>query len=355
MRRIIFVFIGILIAVCGYSQADLQPAATVNLIRTEAITVRQLRTEVTRMEQASRRALTHAERLQVLDAMINERLVLQAAERDRVIVTDNELNNQLQQVRNSLAQQMGRQPTDAEFAQAIQNQSGLEFNAYREQLRRQMISQKYLITRKGDMINSVRPPTEEEIRSEFNLRRADFVRPETVEFVAIQIPFGSDAASRNSARQRGEQLIREIGSNVAIFDRKVDEAVMPNSGYNAGPGSLPRIPEAQAQFGQEFINVAFNLRQGQVSRLIETPTSYLIIKVTRNLEFKALELEDIVPSHILAQAGADPRMNITVRNFFGQLLAMQRQQRVIMQATQELISELRTNRTFQVFENNIRW
>ncbi|MCL2411088.1 MAG: SurA N-terminal domain-containing protein [Treponema sp.] len=374
MKRIIFVLIGLLTAISGFSQASLQPAATINLIRTEVITVGQLRAEVERFESSQQqvqlfrmqlaqemgRTPTDAElnrrlRLHILDVIINERLALQAAERDRIMISDNEINQQMQQLRGVLAQQLGRPPTDAEFERAIREESGLSVAEFRDQMRRQMVVQRYLLHTKGDLINSARPPTDEEIQREFNLRRGDFVRPETVEFVAIQIPFGNNAASRTAARTRADQLIREIGSNMAVFDRLVEESVLPNSGFNAGPGSLPRIPEAQAQFGQDFINVAFTLQQGQVSRLIETPNAYMIIKVTRNLEFRVLEIDDLVPPHILMQAGVDPRINVSVRNFLGQLLGLQRQQTVLAQASQELVTELRTGRTFQIFENNINW
>jgi hypothetical protein len=33
----------------------------------------------------------------------------------------------------------------------------------------------------------------------------------------------------------------------------------------------------------------------------------------------------------------------------------QRQQNILAQATQEMISELRTSRSFQVMENNLNW
>jgi len=355
MKQILFVILALLTAVSGFSQSNLQPAATVNLIRTEQITVGQLRTEVTRMEQATGRPLNKTERLQVLDVMINERLALQAAERDRVMITDNEVNQQIQQLRSMLAQQLGRNPTEAEFERAVREESGLDVAAFREQMRKQMVVQKYLMTKKETLINSIKPPTQEEVQSEFSLRRADFVRHETVEFVAIQIPFGSDAASRTNARTKGQALVRDIGNNLQTFDRKVDEASLPNSGYIANPGSLPRIPQVQEQYGQEFVNAAFSLKQGEVSRLIETPEFYVIMKVTRNLSHKSLELDDEMPPLLLMQAGIDPRTTVSVRVFLQNLLLARNQQAIIAQASQELVTELRSNRTFTVFDNNINW
>jgi len=346
MKRIFIVFLTIITAVSGFSQATLQPAATINLTRTEAITVGQLRVEVERMEQASGRTMNHAERLQVLDVMINERLVLQAADRDRVTVTENELNQQIMQLRAGMAQQLGRQPTDAEFAQAVRNESGLDVATFRDQMRRQLIVQKYLMSKKGDLINSIQRPTDQEILTEYNLLRSELVRPETIRFTMIQVPYGPDAASRVRARTLAESLVREINNDLSKFDEVAARSVAPNSGYQAGDaGFLPRNQEARQVVGQAFMDVAFSLRQGQVSSLIEGLQGFQIIKVTENYASRQLDMTDIL------QLGT----RITVRDYIGQLLLNQRQQAVLAQASQELVTELRTGRTFQIFENNINW
>ena len=363
---ILLIAFSLLAAVYGFSQADMQPAAIVNLIRTEQITVRQLRGEVELMERAAGRPLNQSERLQVLDVMINERLVLQAAERDRSIagaagiqltVTENELNEQMQQFRNELAGQIGRPPTEAEFAEAVRNASGRDLPAFRENLRRQLIVQRYMMFRMGDRFASLAPPTEEEIVTHFNLNRREFTRPETVEFDGIQVPFGRDAASRANARQVADRLVRDIGTDPSRFDSMHERARLPNSGFNSfSREQVPRLPQAQAAFGQNFMNTAFNLRQGQVSGLIETNNEYLIIKVTRRLEFRNLELDDIMPGFMLASVGIDPRNTMTVRNFLALGMASERQQMAIMQATQDLTSELRAGRgTVRIFEERLNW
>jgi len=337
-RRLLFVILGSLIAVSGFTQSDLQPAATINLIRTEALTVRQLRAEVERRQVVSRQ--------QILDLMINERLVLQAAERDRIIVTENEVNQQIQQLRNNMAQQIGRQPTDAEFAEAVRNESGLDVNAFREETRKQMIAQKYLMTKKADLINTIRRPTDEEIQMEYYILRSQLVRPETVRFSMIQIPYGPDATSKARARGLAETLLREIGSNPSKFDEVAARSVAPNSGYVAGDASyLPRNSEARDALGQNFMNIAFSLNQGQVSGLIEGVPGYQIIKITENHAQRNLELYDII------QHGT----NVTVRDYVGQKLLSERQQAIYKQASEEIVTELRAGRSFQIFENNLNW
>jgi len=347
MKRVIFLTVFcVLAAVSAFSQAGLQTAAIVNLIRSEPITVGQFRTEVERMEKSAGRPLAQNERLQVLDVMINERLVLQAAERDRIMVTDNEINQHFQELRAMLAQNIGRQPNDAEFAQAVKNEFGMEVQAYRDQARKQMIAQKYLMAKKGTLIESVKQPTEAEIVAEYNLLRRELVRPETVRFSMIQIPFGPDAASRTKARDLANRLVREIGSNPSKFDEVAARHVAPNSGYLAGDaGFLPRNQEARSLVGQNLLDAAFSLKQGQVSSLIEGTQGFHIIKVTENYEQKNLELNDIL------QLGT----NLTVRNYIGQVLLNQRQQETLARATEEVISDLRNSRTFQKFENNLNW
>jgi len=347
MKRIVFVLLTLIITIPAFSQSSaLQTAATVNLIKTEAITVGQLRADVERLEKASGKTLTKAERLQVLDIIINERLVLQAAERDRIVVTENEINQQIQQLRNALAQQIGRQPTDAEFAQAVKNESGLDLQAFKEQLRKQFIIQKYLMAKKGDLINSVKMPTDEEILSEYIIRKSELVRPETIRCSMIQISYGADAAARAKAKALADSLIREINNDPSKFDEVAQRSVTPNSGYQAGDaGYLPRNNEYRNLLGQAFMDIAFSLKQGQVSRLIEGKDGYQIIKVTENYAGKQLELTDIL------QFGT----RITVRDYIGQGLLSQRQQAALKQASEEIIKELRTGRTFQIFENNINW
>jgi parvulin-like peptidyl-prolyl isomerase len=346
MKRLLtMIFLGAVLTAPAAAQTDLQPAAIVRLTRSEPITVKQFRTEVEKMQKQAGRTLNASERRQVLDVMINERLAIQAAERDRITVSENELNQQIQQLRASLAQSLGRQPTDAEFAAAVKNETDLDVPAFREQLRRQFIVQKYLMAKKQDVIQSVQSPTEAEIQNTYNLTKAQFVRPDTVRFSMIQVGYGA-AADRAKAKELADQLAREIGTDPAKFDEAVIKAQAAGSGYQAGDGGyLPRNLQAQQIVGQEFMDIAFALKQGDVSKLIENTNGYQIIKITETYKMRELELNDIF------QLGT----RVTVREYIANTLSQQRQQAILDKASQELVSELRVGNPFQVFENNLNW
>jgi parvulin-like peptidyl-prolyl isomerase len=347
MKRIAFLTLfSFIIAVWGFAQADLQPAAIVNLTKSEPITVKQLRTEVERMEKSAGRALTAQERRDVLDVMINERLAIQAAEKDRITVSDNELNQQINQLKAQMAQAIGRQPTDAEFAVAIRNETGLEMVAFRDQVRRQLVTQKYLMAKKQSSFDSIKMPTETEILNMYNLTKSQFVRPDTVRFSMIQVLYGENAASKTRAKELVDRLVREIGTNTTRFDEVVLRGQASNSGYQAGDGGfLPRNMEAAQVVGQDFINIAFSLKQGEISKLMEGRAGYQIIKVTETYNQKNLELDDIF------QLGT----RITVRDYLGNALLQQRQQETLAKASQELVTELRAGKTFQIFDRNLNW
>ena len=329
-----------------FAQADLQPAAIVNLTRSEPITVKQFRTEVERMEKSARRTLSASERRDVLDAMINERLAIQAAEKDRITVAESEVNRQIDQLRAQMVQAIGRQPTEAEFATAVRNETGLDMTAFREQTRRQLITQKYLMSKKQSTIENIKVPTDAEIISTYNLTKAQFVRPDTVRFSMIQVEYGADAAAKTRAKELADRLFREIGSSASKFDEVVLRGQAPNSGYQAGDGGyLPRNMEAAQIVGQDFMNTAFSLKQGEVSKLMEGARGYQIVKITEMYSQRNLELDDIY------QLGT----RMTVRDYIGNVMLQERQMKVLSEATQELVAELRAGKTFQVFDKNLVW
>ena len=362
-RFLFFILLAIFTGVFAFAQSDLQPVAIVRLTKSEPITVKQLKAELEKIAYQNlastqgkipvaadvtkaAQSLSMQQRKQVLDAMINERLAIQAAERDKVTVADNEVNQQITQLKNQMAQAIGRQPTEDEFAVAIKNETGQDYPSFRDQMRRQLIVQKYLMSKKQDTLNSVQQPTDAEISSYYALSKAQFVRPDTVRFSMIQIPYGPDAASKTKAKDLADKMNRDIGSNPSKFDEAVMKAQTPNSGYMAGDGGyLPRNMQAQQVAGMDFINTAFALKQGEVSKLIEGIQGYQIIKITETYAQKSLDVDDIV----------QPGSRMTVKQYISSNLLQQRQQEAQTKATQELVTELRAGNSFQIMENNLNW
>ncbi|MDR3147652.1 MAG: SurA N-terminal domain-containing protein [Treponema sp.] len=334
-----------------FGQIDAQTVAMINLIRQEPITVRQLKAELAPLEQAEGRSFTVAERREALDLLINQRLILQAAERDRITVSENEIDSAL---RNYLAQQAGRALTDAEYNQALR-QAGTNVPTIRQQASRQLIMQKYLVAKKGDRINAVQEPAEADILRWYNINKSELRWPDIVGLSLIAVPYGADSTTKARARETANRLLREIGTNPAKFDEAVLRGLATSSGVSAAGGSdyastrklyIRRTREVQQGVGDNFFNVAFGLRQGEVSPLIEGIAAYQIIKVTEIYQQKFLELNDIV----------DPENPILVREYIRQILMAEQQQVLLNQAFSELVTELRAGRNVvTVYDQYLNW
>lgn len=350
MKRFLFAStLAALVPFLAAAQMDLQPAAIVKLTKTEAISVKQLKAEVAKIEAQGGRTLKAEERRQVLDVMINEILALQAAERDKVVVSDAELNTQLQQARASMKAKLGREPTNKEFEDAVKAETGLSLDEFKEQMRKQFTIQKYLTTKKRSLFEGMAAPTEAEIKSTYELSKAKLVRPDTVRFSMIFVPRVEGADAQKKARELAEKLAAEVGKNPGKFDEVALRGNLPNSGFQAGDGGyIPKSSEAQKVVGTEFLDTVFALKVGEVSGLLENQKGFQIVKVTETYMQKTLELTD------LYQLGGRG----TVREYIGNMLYQQKQQRVLKQATEELIAELRSGKPkppFEIKETNLNW
>jgi transposase len=341
-------------------QLDLQTVAKVTLSRSEYIFVKQLRLEVDRrssLQEIPPGVSPGDLRRMVLDAMIAERLVLQAAERAGIsspnaeleqriqmvrasvgrpltdkefqegiekqfgmsysafqtylrediirqkyleqyiiqeadkagagaAVTESAINAEIQGLKNEMAAQAGRTPTDEEFNEFIKRQ-GMDMASLRAQARRQLTAQNYLVALSGG------PPSEEDIQTFFNRNKAAFVRPDTISFDYIRVPLGSGAAARTAARTRAEELARKIGSSSLVFNEESALAGTGNSGSARYIQLSAEDPRIQQIFGLEFIDKAMPLGENAVSGVIEGPQGFFIIKVTSKFPQTNLALDGV--------------------------------------------------------------
>jgi hypothetical protein len=207
-------------------------------------------------------------------------------------ITESEINNGVQSFRMQVAAQKyaqtGQNLSDEEFNEFIRQQ-GMDLNTLRGEARRQLMVQKYLISLAGGA------PGQAAIEAYYNNHKAQYVRPVTVSFDYIQIPFGSTAAAKTAARTRADELARKIGSKAPVFNEEC--AVLEASGTN-NAGAVRYLPlsaedpRVQQLLGQDFLDKAAALTEGAVSGVIEGRQHFFIIKVTSRFPRVDLGLDD---------------------------------------------------------------
>jgi len=119
-----------------------KPVATVKLTRLEAITAKQFRQKVELLEERSRTTLSLEDRKRLLDLLVGEILIKQAAAQENLTVTQAEMTSRTDQLKRSGAASLNlnRELTDAEFKSLIE-QSGINWEEYYDQLQKSILAQ----------------------------------------------------------------------------------------------------------------------------------------------------------------------------------------------------------------------
>ncbi|MBE6351076.1 MAG: peptidyl-prolyl cis-trans isomerase [Spirochaetaceae bacterium] len=346
MKKI--VAIASLILICSvslFAQAQLQPLAVVKLDKTESITLAQVKDRVeVYQKQAGGRVFTPAQRREILDAMIDEKLVVQAAQKEGVTITNTMVN---QYFLETLANQVGKPVTEAEFASLIQQQTnmsldefftaqlGMNLAGYKNFLKNQLTVQQYIVSKKSAMLQSV-AATDDEIRSFYDLNKASFVQSDILKLSILVVPKGQDASA---AKKKAEELYKKVKDNKTTFEDLKKQMVKADSGFQVGDLLVPKNPQAAQQLGFDYnaLMSLFKNKIGFLSQITETDSDYQFYTIKDRYDAKMLEISDVV----------QPDSNVTVYEYIKAQLTQQKQAEALSYAAKEVTEELRKPENFQ--------
>ncbi len=327
-----------------------KPAATVKLEKLEVITVKQFKQQVSDLEERGRTTLTPDDRRKLLDLLISEILINQAAAKENLAATEAEVNSRIELARKSggASLNLNRELTEEEF-KAVLKRSGLTLETYREQMRKALVQQKYIMKKKRALFDNLAPPTESEIVEFYESNKAAFVSPDLVRFKHIFIDTRqlSTQADRDKAKDRIDRIYRELQAGTPFEDLVVKYSEDKVSRYTGGDfGYLRRDDAARKQLlGKEFFEAPFKMKEGEVSPVIRSNIGYHIIKVVEKLPFKLLALDDKIPLQNTA----------TVRDEVRAQLLQREQAEAFQKALQEVVDELKKKAEIKIFEQNLTW
>jgi peptidyl-prolyl cis-trans isomerase SurA len=213
---------------------------------------------------------------QELETLINELVLIQAAQRDSIAVPQEEVTAQVDAAVADQEQRMGGR---AAFTAALEGE-GMTVEQYRaiveQSVRRAGVRQQFEARLQRDR----RPPpvTDSEVREFFESRRGELGRrPATVEFDQIVVtPEPSDSAREAALAEAREAMeaLRDGEDFAAVARRYSDDPSTRERGGELGWFRRGRMVPA-------FERAAYSLRPGQVSGIVETSFGYHIIKLER--------------------------------------------------------------------------
>ncbi len=202
-------------------------------------------------QDAATRELEFKQRL--LDELINQKLIEQAAAARGIKVTDADVQKQIDTIKKGFK-------TEAAFESALKS-AGINVDALDEQIRTQLVTQKLV----EQLSKSIKTPTAAEIQAYYDSHKTEFAT--AAEKRASHIVVKDKATA--------EKLLAEL-QNGANFDKLAKansiDTTSAQKGGDLGWPSTPYLAEFQAALNK--------LKVGQLSAVVQTQSGYEIIKVT---------------------------------------------------------------------------
>ncbi|MGI5058268.1 peptidylprolyl isomerase [Treponema pectinovorum] len=343
MKRLAFC-LSLAFMICGslFAQADLQPLATVKLNKSETITLRQLKTRVEiYAKQNGISSFTVDQKKEILNAMIDEKLVVQAATKSGMAITDSQVNQYFLQ---NVSAQIGRNVTEAEFEEIVKQQTGknldeymkdtvgMNTSEYKAYLKNQLLAQQFVIQQKRDEISKA-APSDEEIRAFYELNKASFVQNDMLKLFLVIFPKEKDVSANAAIKSKSEALLKEL-KDKKTTPEKIKTNAANSKDYQGGDLFISKTAQHAQQLGISYSELLelFGKDIGYVSGINETENDFQFYSIRAKYSAKMLSLSDLV----------QPETTITVYDYIKSNLTQQKQSQAMIAAVQEVTKTLDT-------------
>ena len=329
-------------AAASFAQTNgLQVLAVIKLNKSETITVNQLKNRVeVYQKQNGGVQFTPEQKKEILDALIDEKLVVQQAQKEGFNLTDSQVNAYFLQ---SLSQQAGKQVTEAEFAEIVKNatgkslddfmkdQVGMTVADYKAYLKNQLIAQQYVLQKKQNELQTV-APTDAEIRSFYEMNKSSFVWSDMAKLFLTIVPKGKDA---QAAHNKVIDLKNQYTKNPAKAGAEIKNSKENGTTFQAGEILIQKTAQHAQQLGVSYQSLLelFNQKIGYTSEIQETDNDYQFYSILQKYDAKLLGISDIV----------QPESTTTVYEYIKASLTQQKQAQYLSKAIQEITKELDTS------------
>jgi peptidyl-prolyl cis-trans isomerase SurA len=217
----------------------------------------------------------------VLEGLIIEKLKIHEAKKIGMVVSDEDIQKKLDEIYKT------NNITYEQFKSMLEN-DGSSLDAYKE-----LISDQIYISRIVQMqLSATTPVGEKSVRNYYRKNKKDFFVSAKIELSQIMLvkDKGSSSKEIQLLKIKADEIFQFIkdGDKFSNLARKFSDDVTAHSGGKIGVvsrGSM--LPELE--------NAAFDLREGEVSRLVETVNGFHIIKCDSFIPGHAKDYKSVRP------------------------------------------------------------
>ena len=341
MRKIIISIVLVFSAAFILAAQDMA-VATVRLEKTEPVSGQQLEKTIQAIEQQQGRSLSNEDKKAVLDQMIDQVLVIQAAEADKNLqISDEEVEQAGMRLLSQQLQSMGAIPpgaqlTDKQQYKQVVEQQGISIEEYESTIRNQLLAEKFITSSDPASFQAIGPASADELNAEYQRRVSEFVVSDSVWFnhIFFNIKDLSPADARakyESAQEVHRRLMNTSVTFAELVASESEDNVSKGRGGLIGP-VMKGDAVAEQLYGNDFMSKLFTMNVGDVSDVMKSNVGYHILQIT---EKKAAQLL--------------PKDDPEVRSYLEQILYAAKYQQTFDEVTQKTIAGLRDRATINYF------
>lgn len=293
--------------------------------KTEIITQGDLDSKLAELKSKGDTSTTSDE---VLEILINDKVFLMSAEKDKVFVTDDEVDERLMSLKAELEKQYSTKISDDVFYQQIEAQlGGMKLSEYKNALKESLLVDKYLRAKKSSELDVDIALTDDEIKGFYRKNESSFVNPEYVRVSHIYIP-----KTETGAKEKLDSVLEKIKKGEISFEKAVVEYSLDDASKTQG-GNIGNVTSTNSNIlGEDFISTVLDLDVGEVAdKVVESPSGFHIVKSMFHGAKKFLSLDDYI----------SPDSSTTVREYIREYLQNQKSQENYVKVTNDLVDELR--------------
>lgn len=332
-----------------FAQNDFQVIAEVNLTKREPITVGELKVAVKNFEATTHQKTTAEQRRQVLDSLIDSKLVLQLAKKQGIKIPDSRVNEYFQ---GMLSNMVGQAITESQFEQLIKGQGYASFDAfmneqtgmtvarYKEFIRDQLIGQAYILNSYGEKIEKI-DATDEEIKQAYESNKQSFVRPDMLTTFMVVVEKKGQTADEKA---KADALRARLVANPKLTEQIAQESRKENSGFFATNLYVYKTEQSAQTFGISMAQLMelFNLKINTVTDVKEMPGNFQFFLIMKKDNMKFLGLDDKM----------DPSQDVTVRQIIQSNIRGQKQNIAFANFIQEVVATVKNEKSCKISKSD---
>jgi parvulin-like peptidyl-prolyl isomerase len=335
MKRIFLsVFLMLVLCAAVYSQDSMdQRVAIVNLSKSEIISRKQLDQTIKVLQHAG----VNKSEQEVLEVMVEDVLLRQAAEKEGIQVSEAEI---LSAIRKEVG--AGANVTDEQLKDFVEQRMNVSWTVYSDRSKTTLAVQRYIRKVKGSKLANVPSPSDDEVKRFYDENTKQFFVPKRVTLDHIYVDTrGLNSVEQQKALERINGYSKQIGKSSAEFEKVVELSDDSASKYNHGRFGTLRIDDSNRRkfMGEDFFDTVFNMHKGDISSVIKSNVGYHIVRIVNTEEPRLLGLNEKVSDE----------QNVTVKDTIVQYLTAKKQDAIFKECVREVTDDLKKKATIKYF------